>query len=131
MRPLRVRPARRPGDQQVHPAGLRHPTRQGAGHRTPGHHPPLHLWPALTGTGPAGVLAATQYGPNALAVIVYLYMGQFLSKKRTAVALSELFGTPVSTGTVATATTRAAKDLDPFCDQVRAHLIAAPVVNFE
>src|SRR5664280_617755 len=50
------------------------------------------------GDPPAGVLAATQYGPKALAIIVYLFMGQFLSKKRTAIALSELFGTPVSTG---------------------------------
>jgi transposase len=83
------------------------------------------------GDAPAGVLAATQYGPNALAIIVYLFMGQFLSKKRTAIALSELFGTPVSTGTVATATTRAAADLDQFISQVTAQLIASPVVNFD
>src|SRR5664279_3899500 len=83
------------------------------------------------GDPPAGVLAATQYGPKALAIIVYLFMGQFLSKKRTAIALSELFGTPVSTGTVATATARAAADLDQFISQVTAQLIASPVVNFD
>ena len=83
------------------------------------------------GDPPAGVLAATQYGPKALAIIVYLFMGQFLSKKRTAIALSELFGTPVSSGTVATATARAAADLDQFISQVTAQLIASPVVNFD
>src|SRR5664279_5643524 len=64
------------------------------------------------GDPPAGVLAATQYGPKALAIIVYLFMGQFLSKKRTATA-------------------RAAADLDQFISQVTAQLIASPVVNFD
>jgi transposase len=36
-------------------------------------------------------------------------VGQFLSKKRTAEALAELFGTPVGDGTVATMTQRAAE----------------------
>ena len=84
-----------------------------------------------SGTGPAGVLAATQYGPNALAIMIYLYMGQFLSKKRTAQALSELFGTPVSTGTVGTAAGRAAADLQEFTRHVTARIIAAPVVHFD
>ena len=42
-----------------------------------------------------------QYGPRIAAVIVYLYAGQFLSKQRTAQALAELFGVPLSSGTVA------------------------------
>ena len=53
-----------------------------------------------------------QHGPRITAIIVYLYVGQFLSKKRTAAALAELFGTPVSEGTVATMTTRAANGLN-------------------
>ena len=65
------------------------------------------------------------------AIIVYLFMGQFLSKKRTAQALAELFGIPVSDGTVAAVTARAAGDLDEFLAQVNARLRAAPVVNFD
>ena len=65
------------------------------------------------------------------AVIVYLFMGQFLSKKRTAQALSDLFNVPVSDGTVAAATTRAAGDLDGFLDRVRAGLRGSKVVNFD
>jgi transposase len=40
--------------------------------------------------------APVQYGPRVTAITLYLYVGQFLSKKRTAQALAELFGTPVS-----------------------------------
>lgn len=45
------------------------------------------------GTAPDGVTAPVQYGPRITAIILYLYVGQFLSKKRTAQALAELFGT--------------------------------------
>jgi transposase len=80
---------------------------------------------------PGGVSAPVQYGPRITAIILYLYVGQFLSKKRTAAALAELFGTPVSEGTVATMTTRAAKGLGGFLEWVRANLAAAEVVNFD
>ena len=63
---------------------------------------------ATCGAAPEGVTAPVQYGPRITAIILYLYVGQFLSKKRTAQALAELFGTPVSEGTVATMTARAA-----------------------
>jgi len=41
---------------------------------------------------PEGVSAPVQYGPRITAIILYLYVGEFLSKKRTAAALAELFG---------------------------------------
>ncbi|WP_395111733.1 DUF6444 domain-containing protein, partial [Actinomadura sp. SCN-SB] len=53
-----------------------------------------------TADAPGGVEAPVQYGPNVAAIVVYLYVGQFLSKDRTARALAELFGTPISAGTV-------------------------------
>lgn len=80
---------------------------------------------------PAGVEATVQYGPRIAAIIVYLYVGQFLSKKRTAQALAELFGTPVSEGTVAAMTSRAAGGLDDFLDVVRQRIAAAPVAHFD
>ena len=60
----------------------------GCGHRT-------------KGMAPQGAEAPAQYGPRIAAIIVYLYIGQFLSKQRTAQALAELFGIPLSSGTVA------------------------------
>jgi transposase len=83
------------------------------------------------GSAPEGVAAPVQYGPRAVAIIVYLYVGQFLSKKRTAAALAELFGTPVSEGTIATMTRRAADGLGEFLGQVTDRIAAAEVAGFD
>lgn len=83
------------------------------------------------GVAPAGVDAPVSHGPKIAAIIVYLYVGQFLSKKRTAQALSELFNTPVSAGTVASITRRAAAGLDGFRELVRGAITAAEVVHFD
>ena len=72
-----------------------------------------------------------QYGPRIAAIIVYLYIGQFLSKNRTAQTLAELFGIPLSSGTVAALTARAAGKLDGFLQQVREHITASPVAGFD
>ena len=80
---------------------------------------------------PEGVTAPVQYGPRIAAIIIYLYIGQFLSKKRTAQALGELFGTPLSEGTVAALTARAADGLAGFLDDVREKLAAAAVAGFD
>ena len=80
---------------------------------------------------PEGVAAPVQYGPQIAAIVIYLYVGQFLSKKRTAQALAELFGTPVSEATVATMTRRAAHGLGGFLGQVADRLAAAEVVGFD
>lgn len=84
-----------------------------------------------TGAAPARVTAPAQYGPRVAALIVYLYIGQFLSKARTAQAMAELFGLPVSAGTVASVTARAGADLAPFLAAVREQVAAAPVANFD
>ena len=84
-----------------------------------------------TGLAPDRVSAPVQYGARVAALIVYLYVGQFLSKARTAQAMAELFGLPVSEGTVATLTARAGADLDGFLDTVRGQIACAPVVNFD
>jgi transposase len=90
----------------------------GCGHRT-------------RGTAPAGADAPVQYGSRIAAVIIYLYAGQFLSKKRTAQALGELFGVPLSAGTVAALTARAAGKLDGFPDRVRENITVSPVAGFD
>ena len=90
----------------------------GCGHRT-------------RGAAPAGAEAPVQYGPRVAAVIVYLYIGQFLSRKRTAQALAELFGVPLSPGTVAAVTARAAGKLDGFLERVRGNIAASDVAGFD
>ena len=72
-----------------------------------------------------------QYGPRIAAIIVYLYIGQFLSRQRTAQALAELFGIPLSSGTVAGITARAARRLGGFLERVREAIAAAGVAGFD
>jgi transposase len=83
------------------------------------------------GAAPQGVSAPVQYGPRITAIILYLYVGQFLSKKRTAQALAELFGTPVSEGTVARMSARAAAGLDEFLTQIGDRIAEAEVTGFD
>jgi transposase len=83
------------------------------------------------GAAPAGADAPVQYGPRIAAVIIYLYIGQFLSRKRTAQALAELFGVPLSPGTVAAITARAAGKLDGFLERVRGNITASDVAGFD
>jgi len=90
----------------------------GCGHRT-------------RGAAPQGAQAPAQYGPRVAAVIIYLYTGQFLSKERTAQALAGLFGIPLSSGTVAALTARAAGRLDGFLEQVRRGIAASDVAGFD
>jgi len=90
----------------------------GCGHRT-------------KGTAPQGAEAPVQYGPRVAAIIVYLYIGQFLSKERTAQALAELFGIPLSPATVAGVTARAAGRLGGFLQHARDQIAASGVAGFD
>jgi transposase len=80
---------------------------------------------------PAGAQTPVCYGPRIAAVLIYLYIGQFLSKKRTAQALAELFGVPLSPGTVAALTARAAGRLGEFLERAREQITASPVAGFD
>ena len=80
---------------------------------------------ATTGAAaPEGVTAPVSYGPRITAVVLYLYVGQFLATKRAAQAMAELFGTPVSEGTVSANTKRAADGLSGFIDTVKQQIAA-------
>jgi transposase len=80
---------------------------------------------------PEGVNAPIQYGPRSTAAALFLYTGQFLSKARTAETMAQLFGLPISGGTIAAMTTRAAADLDGFLTVVADRIAAAPVAGFD
>jgi transposase len=81
---------------------------------------------------PAGVDAPVQYGPRLSAVVVYLLVAQFGAQKRVAQAVADLFGVPISQGSVAALTARSARRLDgDFLDAMRTALAAAELVNFD
>jgi hypothetical protein len=73
------------------------------------------------------------YGPYLAAICSYLYAGQFLSKNRTADALSELFGVPLSGGTVAAFVGRHAADVraSGVLGAIKAALREAQVAHFD
>jgi hypothetical protein len=50
--------------------------------------------------GPPGVAAPVQYGPYAAAIVVYLCLGQHLPVQCIAGLLAEVFGMPMSAGSV-------------------------------
>jgi hypothetical protein len=80
---------------------------------------------------PEGAEAPVCYGSRIAAVIVYRYIGQFLAKRRTAQALAELFGTPLSPGTVAALTARAAGRVGGFLEHAREQIAASGVAGFD
>jgi len=83
-------------------------------------------------SGPAGVDAPVQYGPRLAAIVVYLLVAQFGAQKRVAQTVSDLFGAPISQGSVAALTARAARRLEvDFLAAIRTALAAAQVVHFD
>lgn len=80
---------------------------------------------------PQGVNAPVQFGANVRATICYLYLGQFLSAKRTAQALSDLLGCALSAGTVISTARRAAAGLEAFTRTAAERIAAAQVAHFD
>jgi transposase len=81
---------------------------------------------------PPGVVAPVQYGPRLSAVVVYLLVAQFGAQKRVAQAVADLFGVPISQGSVAAMTARAGSRLDgDFLGFLRRALAGAQVAHFD
>ena len=73
-----------------------------------------------------------QYGPRLTAVVVYLLVAQFGAQKRVAQAVADLFGVPISQGSVAAMTARAARRLDgDFLAVLRTALTGEQLVHFD
>src|SRR5258706_2563182 len=85
-----------------------------------------------TGPATAGVDAPVQYGPRLIAIVVYLMVVQFGAQKRVAQAVADLFGVPMSQGSVAAMTGRCAKRLDgDFLGWLRQAMARENLVHFD
>jgi transposase len=82
-----------------------------------------------TGTFPAAVTQLVQYGSRLAGLAVYLSAFQLLPVARIATLFAEVFAAPLSTGTIATFTKRAASRLAPVAECIRQHLRTSPVVH--
>jgi transposase len=71
---------------------------------------------------PEGVTQPTQYGSRVRAQMVYLNVYQFIPLARTAELVGELYGQPVSEGTIETAGVEVAGRVEGVNEQVKAYL---------
>lgn len=79
------------------------------------------------GSFPESVKAQVQYGARVRATVGYLRSQQLLPEVRTAEVLGDLFGCPISPGTVGTINIEAAQRLKLQAQQIREELFEAPV----
>jgi transposase len=80
---------------------------------------------------PAGVGAPVQYGPRFQSLMVYLNQQQLLPYERLAQLCEDLFGQPLSAGTLVAANERAFAQLEPFAQVLVQQVPQAPVVHLD
>jgi transposase len=80
---------------------------------------------------PAGVSAPVQYGPRFQSLMVYLNQQQLLPYDRLAQLCEDLFGQPMSAGTLAAANERTYEKLTPFAQALVNQAPQAPVVHLD
>ena len=80
---------------------------------------------------PPGVEAPVQYGPHFRGLTLYLFNQQLLPFKRLQQACLDLFGQPLSLGTLTQTNQRAYQTLDPVEAAIQRALIQAPAVNVD
>ncbi len=81
------------------------------------------------GQAPAYASRTVQYGPRITGIAVYLFHGQFLSKARTAGALTDLFGVRLVPSTIGAMVKRVVRPLGKVLESIRAAIAAAPVAH--
>lgn len=85
----------------------------------------------VTATFPQWVEAPTQYGQRFQGLMLYLFNQQFLPFDRLRQFCRDIFGQPISTGTLTQINQRAYRALAPFETALIQELIQAPVVNVD
>ena len=85
----------------------------------------------VKGTVPDQATAPACYGPGVRGLAVYLAIYQHLPYDRMAQLFSDVFGLPISVGTLTAIVAEAGGKLGVFSDVVRDLLREAPLVNFD
>jgi transposase len=80
---------------------------------------------------PAEVNAPVQYGPRFRGLMVYMNQTHYLTYNRLAQLCEDLFGQPLSTGTLVGATEVAYENLDGFAQSIVQQIPMAPLVNLD
>lgn len=85
----------------------------------------------VTAAFPAGVLATVQYGPNFRGLTLYLFNQQLIPFDRLRQTCLDLFGQPLSLGTLTQTNLRAYHTLAPVERAIIRGIIQAPVVHVD
>jgi transposase len=80
---------------------------------------------------PDGVEAPAQYGPNFRGLMVYFYNQQILPFDRLKHVCQDIFGQPLSLGTLTVANARAYEALQPVEFRIAQGLVRAPIVHLD
>lgn len=80
---------------------------------------------------PEGVNAPVQYGPGLKAAVVYLKNYQLLPYERTCELLGDLFGCPISEGTLANILSECHERLEQPVQQIKEQITQAQVAHFD
>ena len=84
-----------------------------------------------SGAFPAGVAAPVQYGPGVATLAVYLNQEQLLPWERTAAVLAEVFGCPLSQGTLERAVAQCYEQLPATEAAIKKGVTEAAVAHFD
>jgi transposase len=90
-----------------------------------------HCAAQVRATFPTGVSAPVQYGPRFQSLMVYLNQQQLLPYDRLAQLCEDLFGQPLSAGTLVAANERVFAQLEPFAQVLVQQVPQAPVVHLD
>ena len=80
---------------------------------------------------PADVLAPVQYGPGVATLAVYLHQEQLLPVERTGRVLGEVFGCPISNGTLERMVAECADAVAEIVTAIKQAVIAAAIVHVD
>src|ERR1035438_2248863 len=90
-----------------------------------------HCGQTVRGEFPVGVRAPVQYGPRFQSLMVYLNQQQLLPYDRLAHVCEDLFGQPLSAGTLVAANERVFAQLEPFAQVLVQQVPQSPVVHLD
>ena len=85
----------------------------------------------LTGNFPMEITSTMQYGVNLEALAISLNVQGAVSVGRTHEILSGVFGVPISTGTISNMVSDCADSVRPTIKEIKAALVAEPLVGFD
>ena len=86
---------------------------------------------ATTALFPADVLAPVQYGPGVATLAVYLHQEQLLPVERTGRVLGEVFGCPISNGTLERMVARCADAVADSVAAIKQAVSAAAILHVD